>query len=121
MSTDSAIDNVVVYDGDCGICEWSASWIRRNVPDVNVVSHIEYGLSHLSSVWFVSRQGRREGALAVAAILQLSHRRLVRLVGTVIQLPLIRTVAAVVYALIARNRRRLSRLFRLRACAVPQR
>jgi hypothetical protein len=35
-------------------------------------------------------------------------------------LPVIRIVARVVYFIIAKNRRRISRLFGLKACSVPQ-
>jgi predicted DCC family thiol-disulfide oxidoreductase YuxK len=49
---------VVVYDGDCGICEASARWIIARVPSVDVVSHHQYGLTHLGSVWFVTDNGR---------------------------------------------------------------
>lgn len=113
--------DVVVYDGDCGICEWSANWIRRNVPNVSVKSHHEYGVSHLPSVWFVTWAGRLEGAEAVAEILTRSTHANGRRLGRVIAAPVVRVVARGVYFVIAKNRRHISRLFGLKACAVPQR
>lgn len=110
---------VVVYDGDCGICEASSRWILRHVDSVSVLSHREYGLEHLGSVWLVSDRGRLEGARAVAALLKMARGKLLNVVGVVIDLPVVRTLAAGVYYLIARNRRHLSRLFRMKACAVP--
>jgi predicted DCC family thiol-disulfide oxidoreductase YuxK len=110
---------VVVYDGDCGICEASSRWILRHVDSVSVLSHREYGLEHIGSVWLVSDQGRLEGARAVATILKMARGKLLNAVGIVIDLPVIRTLAAGVYYLIARNRRHLSRLFRMKACAIP--
>jgi predicted DCC family thiol-disulfide oxidoreductase YuxK len=110
---------VVVYDGDCGICEASSRWILRHVDSVSVLSHREYGLEHIGSVWLVSDQGRIEGARAVAKILKMARGKLLNAVGIVIDLPVIRTLAAGVYYLIARNRRHLSRLFRMKACAIP--
>jgi predicted DCC family thiol-disulfide oxidoreductase YuxK len=110
---------VVVYDGDCGICEASSRWILRHVDSVSVLSHREYGLEHIGSVWLVSDQGRIEGARAVATILKMARGKLLNAVGIVIDLPVIRTLAAGVYYLIARNRRHLSRLFRMKACAIP--
>ena len=112
--------DVVVYDGDCGICEWSANWIRRNVPNVSVKSHHEYGVSYLPSVWFVTWAGRFEGAEAVSHILKRSTHANGRRLGRVIGAPGIRTVARGVYYVIARNRRHISRLLGLKACAVPQ-
>lgn len=111
--------DVVVYDGDCGICEWSAGWIIRNVPNVDVVSHRQYGVSYLSSVWFVTWAGRFEGAAAVSEILKRSRLKSSRFIGSFIGLPIIRTFASVVYFVIAKNRRTISRLFGLRACSLP--
>lgn len=113
--------DVVVYDGDCGICEWSAGWIRQHVPHVDVVSHTSYGIAHLSSVWFVTWSGRREGADAVSAILKRSDLAAARVLGTVIGAPVLRYFARGVYFVIAKNRRRLSRVFGLKACPLPQR
>lgn len=111
--------DIVVYDGDCGICEWSASWIRRNVGGVDVVSHREYGVSHLSSVWFITWSGRFEGAAAVSEILKRSRVKGYRLVGSLIGLPVVRILAAGVYFVVAKNRRTISRMFGLKACAIP--
>lgn len=111
--------DIVVYDGDCGICEWSAQWIKRNVPGVDVVSHRDYGVSYLSSVWFITWSGRFEGAAAVSEILKRSRVKRYQLCGTLIGLPVVRVVASVVYFVIAKNRRTISRLFGLKACALP--
>jgi predicted DCC family thiol-disulfide oxidoreductase YuxK len=111
---------VVVYDGDCGICEASAGFIRKHIPNVDVMSHHDYGVSYLSSVWFVTNLRRYEGSTAVAAILKLSDKRILRTVGSLIALPGVRVVASAIYFVVAKNRRRISQLFRLKACAVPQ-
>jgi predicted DCC family thiol-disulfide oxidoreductase YuxK len=111
---------VVVYDGDCGICEAASRFIRRHISQVDVMSHREYGVSSLASVCFVTFNGRYEGADAVSRILRLSEKRVLRMSGIVIALPVIRIVARIVYFIIAKNRRRISRLFGLKACSVPQ-
>ena len=111
--------DIVVYDGDCGICEWSATWIKRNVSGIDVVSHREYGVSHLSSVWFITWSGRCEGAAAVSEILKRSSSKRYQLVGSFIGLPIVRIVATGVYFVIAKNRRTISRMFGLRACSLP--
>lgn len=111
--------DVVVYDGDCGICEWSATWIKKNVPNVDVVSHREYGVSYLPSVWFITWSGRYEGAGAVSEILKRSNSKPFRVFGLFIGLPVVKTVASGVYFVIAKNRRTISRLFGLRACSLP--
>ena len=111
---------VVVYDGDCGICEASARWIIAHIPSVDVVSHHQYGLAHIGSVWFVSDAGRFEGAMAVSAILKSANSGTYRAIGVVIGLPVVRSIAAVVYSLVARNRRHISRLLGMNACGLPQ-
>lgn len=112
--------DTVVYDGDCGICEASAAWISRHVPDVKVSSHREYGVTHLQSVWFVTSSERYEGAPAVAHILRRSDMSITRVCGRIIDAPVIRIVASVVYSIIARHRARISRLVGLKACGLPQ-
>lgn len=111
---------IVVYDGDCGICQASARWIERHVSEVRVVSHYEYGVEELGSVWFIDEHQSYEGAEAVAHILLLSHTTWMRLVGRVMLLPVVRALAQGVYRVIAYNRRHISRLLRMNACAVPE-
>ena len=111
---------VVVYDGDCGICEASARWIIAHIPAVDVVSHHQYGLAHIGSVWYVSDVGRLEGAIAVSAILKSANAHAYRAIGVVIGLPGVRSIAQVVYSLVARNRRHISRLLGMNACGLPQ-
>jgi len=112
---------VVVYDGDCGICEASAGWITGHIPNVDVVSHHQYGLTHIGAVWFVTDAGRLEGAVAVSAILQLADSWMYRTLGVIIGLPGVRFIAGLVYSLVARNRKHISRLLGMNACGLPPR
>ena len=112
---------VVVYDGDCGICEASARWILAHATAVDVVSHHQYGLDHIGSVWFVTDNGRLEGAAAVSAILKSADARAYRAIGVVIGLPGVLFIAGLVYSLVARNRRHISRLLGMNACGLPPR
>ena len=112
---------VVVYDGDCGICEASGRWIIAHIPAVDVVSHHQYGLTHIGSVWFVTDNGRLEGAIAISAILKLADARVYRAICVVIWLPGVLFVAGLVYSLVARNRRHISRLLGMNACGLPPR
>lgn len=110
---------VVVYDGDCGICEASSRWITKHVPKVEVVSHYAYGLSSIGAVWFVTDDGRLEGAAAVSAILKRAESRLFRLLGVFIALPVMGVLAQLVYLAVAHNRSRISRLIGVKACGLP--
>lgn len=114
-----ADQGIVVYDGDCGVCEASARWIERNIADIDVMSHYEYGVEELGSVWFIDAQKNYEGANAVAHILMLSSSLPIRLAGRALTWPVVRVVASGVYRLIAHNRRHISRLLGMKACAVP--
>lgn len=112
-------DGVVVYDGDCGICQASARWIERHISSLEVQSHYEYGVEELGSVWLVTSTYNYEGAEAVARVLMLSSKRWMRLCGRFMNAPVVRLVASGVYRVIARNRRHISRGLRMNACAIP--
>jgi hypothetical protein len=43
-----------------------------------------------------------------------------RVIGVVIGLPGVRSIAQIVYSLVARNRRHISRLLGMNACGLPQ-
>jgi predicted DCC family thiol-disulfide oxidoreductase YuxK len=111
---------VVVYDGDCGICEASSRWILKNIQGLDVMSHHQYGLSSIGSVWFVTDDRRFEGARAVSEILRRADKLIFRALGAFIGLPGVHLVAVGVYWLVARNRRTISRMLGLNACAIPQ-
>lgn len=113
-----APDGIVVYDGDCGICQASASWIQKHVVTVDVISHHDYGVAELGSVWLIGTKENFEGADAVAQILMMSDSPWLRRCGAVMRWPVVRHLATVVYRIIARYRRHLSRLLGMNACAV---
>lgn len=110
---------VVVFDGDCGICQASARWIERHIPSLDVQSHYEYGVEELGSVWLVTPTYNYEGAEAVARVLMLSSKRWMHVCGRIMNAPVVRLVASGVYRVIARNRRHISRALGLNACAIP--
>lgn len=110
---------VVVYDGDCGICQASARWIERHIPSLDVQSHYEYGVEELGSVWLVTPTYNYEGAEAVGRVLMLSSKRWMHVCGRIMNAPVVRLVASGAYRVIARNRRHISRALGLNACAIP--
>lgn len=118
-SKEHAVTEVVVYDEDCGICEWSAGWIRRHITRVEVVPHTSYGITHLATVLLITPQEQYAGARAVSMILKRSESKTARVVGAVIYAPGIRYIAKAIYFVVAKNRRRLSSLLSLKACPLP--
>lgn len=113
--------DLVVYDGDCGVCEWAAGWVKRYAPKVDVSSHTKYGVEHLSAVWYITSTGRHEGATAISMILKRSDPKTAKIAGAIIGAPGIRILSRGVYFLIAKNRRRLSKLLGLKTCQIPER
>lgn len=109
---------VLVYDGDCGMCEKCAGWIGLHMPHVQVVSHHVYGVKDLNAVLLVEGNVEHEGADAIARMLMASPLRRYRLLGHFMNAVGVHHIARVVYALIARNRSRISRMLGLTACAI---
>jgi predicted DCC family thiol-disulfide oxidoreductase YuxK len=119
---------VVIFDGDCGICTTlSGVLVRRLRPPAAVqpwqrLDLAAYGLTEadcIEALQYVDADGRVfAGELAVAQVLRVS-RPWARPAGVVIGLPGVRSVAAVAYRWVARNRSRLPG--GTPACAVPPR
>jgi predicted DCC family thiol-disulfide oxidoreductase YuxK len=107
----------LVYDGECGFCQRWARWLGRRVPpgtrfvafqDMDDLSR--YGLARAdverASYW-VDPDGRAFGGnRSIAKVLQRS-RGTWRVIGVVLDLPVVRSLAALAYRAIARNRHRL--------------
>lgn len=111
--------STLVYDGDCGICERSADFARRRSRSLIVRDHRSHGLDRIDAVIFTDGTRESTGAPAVAAALATFDARRWRILGRVIDAPLVRVLARWVYALVARNRSRISRLLGVRACGLP--
>lgn len=111
---------VLVYDGDCGFCERSARFARDRAHGLRVADHRSQGLDHIDAVMLVDDDGRIwSAAPAVSQALRRFRARRWRALGVFLSLPLICAVASLVYALVARNRGRLSRFLGAPACGIP--
>ena len=108
----------LVYDGDCGICQWSSDWVLKQVPQVISVPSRKYlvqnpefpdRLRFNHEVMFVD--GDEMVYWGPGAILALFWVTGHRVLGWRGWLPLARAL----YPVIARNRSRISRLFGLKA------
>lgn len=118
---------VLVYDGDCGICTRCVSFVEDHLCgdkiDIVAWQHADLAALKLSqaeceeAVQWVSTQGQvRSAHLAVADLLRYSGG-LWRILGLLITLPVIRSIAAVLYRWIAAHRDRLPG--GTPACAMP--
>lgn len=106
---------VLVFDGDCGFCTWSAARIQRwaaGALDVEPWQRADLtalGLTEAqcsAAVQFVDADGVASGGAAVARAL-LRCREPWRTAGRVLALPWLRPVAERGYVMVAANRHRL--------------
>ena len=119
----------LLFDGDCGICTWSADFVKRmdrekrfRVEPYQAFAEEElrsYGIDYADcarALQVITRKGRvYGGALGVNYILwrQFPWSLLALLVYAV---PILFLLELIGYRLVANNRQRLSRLFGLKAC-----
>lgn len=131
---ESPVDNrelpLVVFDGDCGFCTSSAGWVasrlhRAGHADAQLVPWQRADLAALGTtqsraqhevLWVAADGTIAGGAEAFAAWLRFRGAPYAAL-GVAMSRPGIRSLAAVVYRLIARNRQRLPG--GTPACALP--
>jgi predicted DCC family thiol-disulfide oxidoreductase YuxK len=105
----------LVYDGDCGFCTTSAGLARRIAPAVDVVAWQLTDLDELgvaasdaaAAVQLVADDGTVYGGAAAVAALLVVAGGLWAVLGRLLRLPVVRSVAEVVYRLVARYRYRL--------------
>ena len=115
-----AMQPLVLFDGDCGFCKrWVARWSGNTEGRVRFVRASGWLLNLLGipkrdmtrAMQLVEPSGRRSsGAEAVFRMLAWSPHRGTRFVGRLGLLPGLKQGAGLAYSLIARNRRRASRL-----------
>lgn len=118
------MDAVLVYDGDCGICEASVRLLVRAkcratpIPSQAwLLEHPDDELRCAAAALLVTDDAVLEGEHAVAGALRLSAWPGPWL-GRLIDAPGVRILARHVYRLVARNRARISSAFGLQACTL---
>lgn len=105
---------ILVYDGDCGFCQWSLAKGRRFLPRMPRTEALQladlpaYGLTlgrARAAVQFVRPDGRlSSGAAAVADVLLLQPRFGFRLLGALLTIPPVSWLAALLYRWVAAHR-----------------
>jgi predicted DCC family thiol-disulfide oxidoreductase YuxK len=118
---------VLIYDGDCGICNQSADWARAHLPagtkivpwqsiDDLAALGLTVGDVETAAYWVDDDGKLRRGEAAAAEVLRRAGGGW-GVAGTVIDTPVMRPLAGLLYSWIANNRHRLSRDG---ACSVQQ-
>lgn len=120
----------LVFDGDCAFCTTTATWVadrlhRSGGPNARLMA---WQFADLAALGTTQERTRREvlwvttagtiygGAAAFSQWLQFRGQPYA-IVGRLMDLPLVRTLAAAVYRLVARNRSRMPG--GSPACALP--
>jgi predicted DCC family thiol-disulfide oxidoreductase YuxK len=111
------VGGVLIFDGDCAFCTWTARWAERRlprgtrvepwqfVPDLAVFGLTEREVA--AAAYWIDDEGRtHRGHLAVAETWRAIGGGW-RHLGTAIRVPPLSWLAAGVYALVARIRHRL--------------
>jgi predicted DCC family thiol-disulfide oxidoreductase YuxK len=107
-----------VWDGDCGFCGKWAGWLEQSVrpgvpfiasQDLDDLAEVPLTESDVARAsWWVPAGGPpRPGAAGIATALSAGEPRWARMLGFVLSLPAIRSIARFAYRRIADNRHRL--------------
>jgi predicted DCC family thiol-disulfide oxidoreductase YuxK len=107
---------MLIFDGDCSFCTSSAHWIRRRLPPPAQVEPWQrldldaYGLTQrdvTTAAYWVDERGRRfRGHRSIGKAL-MAAGGIWKPIGALILVPPISWLAALGYAIVARNRSRL--------------
>jgi predicted DCC family thiol-disulfide oxidoreductase YuxK len=109
------LSGTLLFDGDCGFCTTAAGLAARIAPDATVVPYQRADLAALgvrtedaaTSLQWVTTDRRVYAGAAAAARLLVGAGRAWKLLGRLLLLPGIRTIAELLYRLVAANRHRL--------------
>lgn len=103
----------LVYDADCGVCEALARWVAART------SLAITGARGLAAVRFIDGEAHAyEGAAAINRLALRVARPAGVALALIERIPPLFALERLGYALVARHRARLSRLFGLRACGI---
>ena len=110
---------MLIYDGDCGICNQSADWARAHlpagtaivpwqaVPDLAALGLTVHDVE--TAAYWVDDDGTlHRGEAAASAVLRRAGGGW-RIAGAALETPVVRPLARRVYDWVATNRHRLSR------------
>ena len=118
--------SVLIYDGDCGFCAACVRWGERHLPNwpkaapFQLLALDHYGLTTeqcQSALHYVDAHGKPHAANHAVGRLLIDSRSPWVVIGRIIELPVARSLAALAYRLIARNRHRLPGA--TEQCALP--
>lgn len=105
----------VFFDDDCGLCTRAVGWCASRAPEVVFVP----AASSAASIAVVTADGREFRSVSAVGVLLSACGRGPAFLGAVLRFSLFRPFFALLYLLVSRNRRRISKLLGWDACPVP--
>jgi predicted DCC family thiol-disulfide oxidoreductase YuxK len=121
---------LVIFDGDCGICTWSAEWIEARDSQQQALAVEPYQTTDLERYDLTPEQTSRSVYLALPDGTTYKEARAVfetlkrlpgiyGVVGALLANPAAARLARPVYRWVARNRTTISQRLGMTACALP--
>ncbi len=114
--TSKSFQNLVIYDGNCGLCQRLVTWASGKIAEdfkfivSETVNPKQYGLNRKDFekyVWLIQfDQKKSRGASAIAEILKAMGFGWL-ILGSIISIPPFSFVANGLYSLVSKNRNRL--------------
>jgi predicted DCC family thiol-disulfide oxidoreductase YuxK len=129
MGSDSPRPLLVIYDGDCGVCQATVDWFgRRDLRgQLSFQSNAEPLPPEVKqeqtthTVFAIDRSSGRQWVRAAALARMLAALPGWAVLGFLLRVPPISWFADLGYRLFARNRHRVSHALGLRACSISHR
>lgn len=124
---------IIIYDGECGICNYFASWVAKN-SSANVFEILPYKEVDFNSlpegytselametVLLVEHSTKRVYSKAKAVFIILRHTKgFWKITGRLFDNKFSTLLFNPLYSYIARNRSRISRIFGLQNCRIDK-
>ena len=111
------VQSELFFDGRCGICAAAIRWVAKNAPHIIVTPDTKLNVS-LDAVYLLHNGELTRGHKAVAEVLKKTSRTRTRVAGYMMTIYPFGSLAALVYYIVSKNRRIISRFTKLEACFI---
>lgn len=105
------------FDGKCGVCASAMKWVSKKAPHVTVTPDVALNVS-LDAVYFLHNGELARGHRAVAEVLKNTDKTHTRVAGYMMTIYPLNSLAALVYYVVSKNRRAISRFAKLETCVI---
>jgi predicted DCC family thiol-disulfide oxidoreductase YuxK len=123
--------DILIFDGDCGICTFTAEFIKKRVDKIsleikpyqvldlkNIHSELDEDMTS-KSVYFFKNKNNQIYSKSKAVFLALKKMNgFYKIMGYLLDNPLFVFIFNPIYNIVARNRTKISKMFGLNACNI---